>query len=172
MHTIEQTFAQPTSEPFILREHRPGDMGWVVAQHGATYAREFGWDISFEALVAEAVARFLNNFDAEKERCWIAERAGENVGSVFVVNDGNGIARLRMLIVDPAARGFGLGRRLVDECLRFARERQYSTMVLWTYPILKSAVRIYEAAGFHVIEAEPEHRFGHDLVSQTWELTL
>ncbi|MEW6768911.1 MAG: helix-turn-helix domain-containing GNAT family N-acetyltransferase [Pseudomonadota bacterium] len=155
-----------------LRNHRPGDMGWVVQQHGALYAREFGWDISFEGLVAEIVAQFLKDFDPQCERCWIADMDGKQAGSVFLVKHTNEVAKLRLLIVDPAARGTGLGKRLVDECTSFARARGYRRITLWTQSMLLAARGIYESAGFMCIESKPHRSFGRDLVGETWELTL
>lgn len=160
------------SPAYVLREPRPGDMGWVVHKHGELYAREYGWDWTFEALVAGIVAKFVDEFVPGKERCWIAERDGESVGSVFVVRQDDETAKLRMLYVDPSARGMGLGRRLVDECLAFARQAGYRRMVLWTNDVLVSARRIYQAAGFTLQEEERHHSFGKDLVAQVWARDL
>src|SRR3954470_18798119 len=156
----------------ILRPHQPGDMGWVTSAHGALYAGEYSWDITFEALVAKITAEFIENFDAKRERCWIAELDGERVGSVFVVRKNDEIAKLRLLILDPKARGRGLGRRLVEECLRFAKSAGYSSMTLWTQSILTAARGIYERAGFKLVAEEPHHSFGVDLVGETWEREL
>lgn len=153
---------------FILRDPAPGDLGWITHRHGALYAEEYGWDWTFEALVAEIVGQFAKDFIPGKERCWVAELDGEIVGSVFVVRQDDETAKLRLLYVDPAARGLGLGRRLVDECVRFARASGYKRMVLWTNDVLASARRIYQAAGFKLIEEEPHHSFGKDLVGQFW----
>jgi DNA-binding MarR family transcriptional regulator/N-acetylglutamate synthase-like GNAT family acetyltransferase len=160
------------SEPFFLRTHEPGDMGWVVHRHGLLYAREYGWDERFEALVAQIVADFINNFDPATERCWIAEMEGERVGCVFVVGAGDKVAKIRLLLVEPRARGLGLGNRLVEECIRFARSRGYEKLVLWTNDVLEDARRIYERKGFALVEQEEHHSFGKDLVGQNWELTL
>jgi len=160
------------SEPFVLRPHRAGDMGWVVHRQAVLYAREYGWDERFEGLVAGVAAQFIETFDPRYERCWIAERNGEIAGSVFVVRFSEMEARLRMLYVEPAARGLGIGRRLVEEAICFSRDRGYRTLRLWTNKNLVSARRIYEAAGFHLVEEEPHHSFGHDLIGQTWDLDL
>ncbi|WP_431862480.1 bifunctional helix-turn-helix transcriptional regulator/GNAT family N-acetyltransferase [Azospirillum sp.] len=162
----------PRKVPYILRPPRPGDMGWVIERHGTLYAQEYGWDESFEALVAEIAAGFIRNYDPKRERCWIAEMDGRNVGSVFVVKASDDVAKLRMLIVDPSARGLGLGHRLVDECLRFARQAGYRRMTLWTNSILLAARGIYVKAGFELVASEPYHSFGKDLVSETWERDL
>ena len=147
-------------------------MGWVVQQHGEIYAREYGWNAEFEALVADIVARYLRRRQPLWERCWIAELDGERVGSVFVVRKSKTVAQLRMLILTPAARGLGLGTRLTDECLAFARSKDYRKMVLWTNSCLDAARHIYASKGFQLVKSEPYHGFGHDLVGETWELKL
>jgi DNA-binding MarR family transcriptional regulator/N-acetylglutamate synthase-like GNAT family acetyltransferase len=174
MATIEQAFSTaPAGSPsYLLRAHRPGDIGWVIGRHGALYAEEYGWDESFEALVAEIAARFLRRYDAKREHCWIAERDGVNVGSVFLVKQSNAVAKLRLLLVEPEARGLGLGGRLVAECVGFARRAGYRKVSLWTQSILVAARHIYEGAGFHLVREEPHRSFGHDLVGEHWELTL
>jgi len=158
--------------PYILRAHQPGDIGSIIRGHALLYHQEYGWDGTFEAFVAEIAAAFVNNFDARWERCWIAEREGAVVGSVFLVRQSDEECKLRMLYVDRAARGLGIGSRLVDECIRFARGVGYRRMSLWTNDILVSARRIYEAAGFRLVAEERHHSFGKDLVGQNWELTL
>jgi len=156
----------------LLREPGPGDIGWVVQQHGEIYAREYGWNSDFEALVADLASRFLRKFQPAWERCWIAELDGERVGAVFVVRKSATTAQLRMLILAPAARGLGLGARLTDECIAFARAKGYRKMVLWTNSCLSAARRIYAARGFQCVKSEPYEGFGQKLVGETWELKL
>ena len=173
MHTIEQQLAPAAAqEPYILRAHQPGDMGWVVHRHGALYAAEYGYDERFEALVATVVADFIQHYDRKRERCWIAEREGEIVGSVFVVKKSKTIAKLRLLLVEPAARGLGIGGRLLEECIRFARQAGYKQLALWTQSELSAARRLYRRAGFKLAGKKRHADFGKPCVAETWELTL
>jgi GNAT superfamily N-acetyltransferase len=173
LRRIEATLAprQPAQE-IMLREHRIGDMGWIVHRQSVLYAREYGWDGEYETLVFDIIARFLRDFDRDREKCWVAERLGEIVGSVFLVRDTDSIARLRLLYLEPSARGMGVGRRLVDQCIGFASEKGYERIDLWTNSVLNSARRIYEKAGFYLVREEPHHSFGKDLVGQHWSLEL
>jgi DNA-binding MarR family transcriptional regulator/N-acetylglutamate synthase-like GNAT family acetyltransferase len=158
--------------PSILRSPAPGDLGEVVRLHGMLYAEEYGWDQRFEGLVAGIVARFVERYDSKRERCWIAERDGKVAGSVFLVKQSEASAKLRMLLVTPEARGLGLGARLVNECIAFARLARYRKITLWTNSVLVAARHIYEKTGFRLVKQEPHRNFGKDLVSETWELKL
>jgi DNA-binding MarR family transcriptional regulator/GNAT superfamily N-acetyltransferase len=173
MAAIERLLgASPSPRPAMLRSHRAGDMGWVVQSQGALYASEYGFDASFEALVAEIAAKFLQSFDASRERCWIAEIDGVQVGSIFLVRHSDDVAKLRLLLVDPAGRGQGLGARLVGECVAFARACGYRKITLWTQSILVAARKIYQQAGFVLVESRPHRSFGQDLIGETWDLEL
>jgi DNA-binding MarR family transcriptional regulator/GNAT superfamily N-acetyltransferase len=191
MQRIESLLGERTADrpPYLLRPHGPGDIGWAIARHGALYAREYQWDMTFEALVARIAAQFIDRFDGRREACWIAERpapkgaasgAGENVGCVFLVQARHddvgepeaGVAQLRLLLVEPSARGLGIGARLVAECTRFARQAGYRRIRLWTQSNLVAARSIYKAGGYQLVSTEPHHSFGHDLVGERWELDL
>lgn len=177
MQTVQTLLDPAASAPTktkaaVLRDPAPGDMGWVVQQHGEIYAREYGWNSDFEALVADIASQFLRKFQPEWERCWIAEFDGERVGAVFVVRKSPSTAQLRMLILSPKARGLGLGARLTDECIAFARSKGYRKMVLWTNSCLSAARGIYAARGFRLVKSEPYEGFGQQLVGETWELKL
>ena len=174
MQTVEQILGpRPDGNhtPYLLRTHQPGDMGWVVYRHGVLYAQEYRYDEHFESLVAKIVAEFIQNFDPKCERCWIAERDGERLGSVFLVRKSAMVSKLRLLLVEPPARGLGIGKRLVQECIRFAKQVGYKKMILWTQSELKAARGIYQQAGFKLVKQEPHHSWNRkDLVAETWEL--
>ncbi len=174
MHTIRTILDAPAASTAtaIIRAHRPGDIGWIVQSQGRFYHDEFGWDMRFEGLVAEVAGRFLTNFNPDKEHCWIAERGGLNVGSVMITDGGDGVAKLRLLYVDKAARGLGLGRALVEECITFARRHGYRQLSLWTNDNLEAARGIYLRAGFRLISEEKHRMFGPLLNGQTWRLDL
>jgi DNA-binding MarR family transcriptional regulator/GNAT superfamily N-acetyltransferase len=174
MAAIEEILSGPAGRQkpaaYLLRSPGPGDLGWMVKAHGELYAQEYGWDTTFEALVARIVADYADNHDPSREAAWIADVDGQPVGCVLCVRKDDDTAQLRILLVDPAARGLGIGARLVGECLTFARRAGYKRIVLWTNDVLTAARRIYQAAGFRLTGEEPHHSFGHDLVSQTWQL--
>lgn len=170
-HRLLGEQAEP-STPHLLRQHQAGDLGWIVHRQAILYAEEYGWDGTYEALAAEIVAQFIRNYDSTRERCWIAEKDGARVGAVFVAKASSRIAKLRLLHVEPEARGLGIGKRLVEECVRFARQAGYQKMTLWTQSILRAARHIYRQTGFQVVREEPHHSFGKDLTGETWELDL
>ena len=173
MQTIESLLGLTTEiQPIVLRAPQPGDFGWVIERHGAIYAAEYGWNEEFEALVGEIVVNFIRKLDPRRERAWIAARNGQNAGCVFLVRKSERVAQLRLLLVEPAARGLGIGRLLVEECIRFARVAGYRKIVLWTNDVLHAARRIYQQCGFRLTKSYKHHSFGHDLVAQTWELRL
>lgn len=174
LHAIEDVLgARPDrTSAYLLRSPQAGDLGWVVHRHGVLYAAEYGWNEEFEALVAEIVARFVQDHDPKRERCWIAEQDGANVGSVFLVKKSPSVAQLRLMLVEPRARGLGIGTRLVSECVQFAQRVGYRKMTLWTNSVLAAARHIYAKAGFRIVRTERHRSFGHRLVGETWELTL
>ncbi len=173
MDMIRNRIERPTDRPPVtLRHPEPGDFGWVIERNGALYAREHGWDSSYEALVAQIVADYLGKHDPDRETAWIAELDGERVGAVFCVRKDDTTAKLRLLHVEPSARGAGVGTVLVDECVRFARAAGYRTMELWTVSLLAPARRIYQRAGFELVDEDTARRFGHELSGQTWRLAL
>ncbi|MEO5757324.1 MAG: helix-turn-helix domain-containing GNAT family N-acetyltransferase, partial [Mesorhizobium sp.] len=174
MQTVQRLLSEGAEPkvPYILRPLQVGDIGWIVRRQGMLYAQDYGWDETYEALVAEILGAFIKSFDPKWERSWIAEREGEVVGSVFLVRKSDAVAKLRLLYVEPSARGLGIGKRLVEECIGFARAKGYKTLTLWTNDILTAARHIYETAGFKLIEEERHHSFGKDLVGQTWNLQL
>ncbi|MGA8223593.1 MAG: helix-turn-helix domain-containing GNAT family N-acetyltransferase [Candidatus Acidiferrales bacterium] len=174
MGTVETLLGAPkaSKEPYLLRPHQSGDMGWVAHRQGLLYWQEYGYDMDFEALAAKIVAEFILNFDAKRERCWIAEKEGEIVGSVFLVKYSRDVAQLRLLLVEPAARGMGIGKRLVEECIRFARQVGYRKITLWTQSELHAARHIYRKAGFSIVRKKAHHSFSKDLVAETWERKL
>ena len=173
MAIIERLLGGGAAKPEVrLRPHQPGDIGWMVEAHGRLYAREYGWDSSFEALAAEVGAQFLRDYDPQWERAWIAEVDGERMGCVFLIRKSAKVAKLRVLIVDPRARGLGIGKALVDECIRFARQKGYKKITLWTNSVLTAARAIYEKAGFKLVGSEKHRSFGKDLVGETWDLAL
>jgi DNA-binding MarR family transcriptional regulator/GNAT superfamily N-acetyltransferase len=172
LQAVESVLDQAAEPAVTLRPHRAGDMGWVVQAHGRLYAEERGWGAGFEALVAQIAGDFLRNLEPQRERCWIAESGGEPVGSVFVVKQSNAVAKLRLLLVEPKARGRGLGRRLVEECIAFARAKGYRKLVLWTQSNLAEARRIYKATGFLLAKKQRHQDFGVKLTGEYWELRL
>ncbi|MFI4981967.1 MAG: GNAT family N-acetyltransferase [Nevskiales bacterium] len=172
MARIQILLGASPATPWLMRQHRPGDIGWVIARHGALYAEEYGLDHRFEALVAQVAGDFLASHDPARERCWIAERDGVNVGSVFLVRKSDELAKLRLLIVEPAARGLGIGRRLVAECIGFARTAGYRRITLWTNDVLTAARAIYQRAGFRLVASAPHSDFGPPMVGEDWELEL
>jgi DNA-binding MarR family transcriptional regulator/GNAT superfamily N-acetyltransferase len=175
MATIESVLSSEGERltSYVLRQHRPGDMGWVVQRHGVLYHQEYAYDERFEVLVAGIVAEFVEKLDPAHERCWIAEKDGANVGSAFLVSKSGSVAKLRLLLVEPSVRGFGIGKRLVEECVRFARQAGYKKIMLWTQSELSAARRIYQNAGFRLIAERKHQSWGRtDLVAETWQLKL
>lgn len=171
LHRVLGDKAEPTTA-YLLRQHEPGDLGWIVYRQAILYTEEYGWDGSYEALAAEIVAQFIKNFDPKRERAWVAEKDGKRVGAVFVAKESDEVAKLRLLHVEAEARGLGIGKRLVEECMRFARQAGYQKMTLWTQSILYAARHIYKQAGFQVVREQKHHSFGKDLTAETWEIDL
>jgi GNAT superfamily N-acetyltransferase len=172
---IIQNILGAESEPmtsYLLRTHEPGDIGWIIHRHGTVYSQEYGFDETFEALVADILVQFIRKHDSRRERIWIAEQDGERIGSVMIVDAGHHVAQLRLLLVEPEARGKGLGRRLIDECTKFSRRNQYRKIKLWTQSNLAEARHLYMKAGFEMVEASPHKSFGQDLTAEVWELSL
>jgi DNA-binding MarR family transcriptional regulator/N-acetylglutamate synthase-like GNAT family acetyltransferase len=161
-----------SNSPYLLRQHQPGDLGWIVQRQAILYVREYGWDDTYEALAADIVAQFIKSYDPKRERCWIAEKDSARIGAVLVAKGSEEIAKLRLLHVEPQARGLGIGKRLVQECINFARFAGYQKMTLWTQSILSAARHIYEEAGFRRVKEERHHSFGKDLTAETWEIDL
>ena len=175
MGTVERLLGEPQASSdggYVLRDPRPGDYGWIVQRHGAVYAEEYGWDATFEGLVAEIAGAFVRKFDPKHEHCWIAERDGERVGSAFVVRQSASTAKLRLLLIEPQARGAGLGKRLVEACIGFARQAGYRKLVLWTHANLVAARTIYTKLGFRKVKSEPHRQFGVPVIGEYWELAL
>lgn len=164
--------SKATNEPYIIRTHRTGDLSWIAYRHAVLYRQEYGWNEAFEALVLEITAHFLKHYDPGAERCWVAERSGEILGCVLLVRSSKQIAKLRLLLVEPSARGLGIGKRLVEECIRFARDKGYKKIVLWTHSNLSAARGIYQKAGFQLVASDSHEDFGPRLTAETWELRL
>jgi len=174
MRSVQRLLAaeRKPAHTVALRQPRPGDFGWIASRHAALYAQEYGWSDTFEGLCAQIAADFVNNFDAQRERCWIAELDGRNAGSVMLAKESAEVARLRLLLVEPSARGFGIGTRLTGECIAFARQAGYRRITLWTHSVLTAARHVYAKAGFRLTSSEPRRSFGQDVVSEHWDLTL
>lgn len=174
MNVIQNLLEKPETKlsPYLIRPHRSGDMGWIIGAHGSIYTAEYGWDDTFEAMVAEIASNFLRNFIPKSECCWIAEQEGRQIGSAMIVREDEEVAKLRLVIVDPSARGLGVGVRLVEECINFSKRAGYSKLILWTYDNLHAAIAVYKKLGFTLDGEELDHSFGKDLVGQIWSLDL